>query len=164
MWQSISVNCLQPLSMCFIACEKGTYGDKCLGICGNCRHGSSCSNVNGSCTEGCEPGFIEALCKTRELFNFQRLNHYSIHTINTSLGVSTYSKLCFFSLIWSRHYYRWKAANVDLYSVIMSNEYDRCDTGHPLIWSSFRTPDTPRISISGVVCFNDLDYGQDSDA
>ena len=96
MWQSISVNCLQPLSMCFIACENGTYGEKCLSNCGNCRHGSSCSNVNGSCTDGCEPGFIEALCKTRELFNFQRLNHYSIHTINTSLGVSTYSKLCFF--------------------------------------------------------------------
>ena len=46
------------------ACENGTYGQECKGICGNCLEGNSCSHTNGTCLNGCETGYFGDLCKT----------------------------------------------------------------------------------------------------
>ena len=52
------------LHLFLIACENGTYGQECKGICGNCLEGNSCSHTNGTCLNGCETGYFGDLCKT----------------------------------------------------------------------------------------------------
>lgn len=49
----------------FIACERGTYGQKCNQNCGSCLHEDECFHVNGTCLTGCKPGFKGDLCKKR---------------------------------------------------------------------------------------------------
>ena len=74
-----------------------------------------------------------------------------------------------YSIIWRHNHYRWRAANVDLYSALMAIQmwgvfnvqHLYCYTGHPLImviskdlWHSYLLP----IFYSGAVitCFNDF--------
>ena len=52
------------LHLFLIACDEGTYGQECKGICGNCLEGNSCSHTNGTCLNGCETGYFGDLCKT----------------------------------------------------------------------------------------------------
>ena len=52
------------LLLLLIACDEGTYGQECKGICGNCLEGKSCSHTNGTCLNECETGYFGDLCKT----------------------------------------------------------------------------------------------------
>ena len=58
------------LHLFLIACENGTYGQECKGICGNCLEGNSCSHTNGTCLNGCETGYFGDLCKTGKYLNY----------------------------------------------------------------------------------------------
>ena len=67
------------LHLFLIACENGTYGQECKGICGNCLEGNSCSHTNGTCLNGCETGYFGDLCKTGKYLNNENfLFHFLI--------------------------------------------------------------------------------------
>lgn len=53
--------------ICFIlkACEHGSYGVDCKGICGQCRDINQCFHINGTCLTGCDVGYQGKYCKTR---------------------------------------------------------------------------------------------------
>ena len=57
------------LHLFLIACDDGTYGQECKGICGNCLEGNFCSHTNGTCLTGCETGYFGDLCKTGKYLN-----------------------------------------------------------------------------------------------
>lgn len=45
------------------ACEIGTYGADCAGLCGNCSGGEeNCNSTTGICTNGCVAGFEGEHC------------------------------------------------------------------------------------------------------
>ena len=59
---------LLDVHLFLVACDEGTYGQECKGICGNCLEGNSCSHTNGTCLHGCGTGYFGDLCKTGKYF------------------------------------------------------------------------------------------------
>lgn len=45
------------------ACETGTYGKHCTGVCGNCSGEWNCNHTTGICANGCIAGFKGESCK-----------------------------------------------------------------------------------------------------
>ena len=48
--------------ICWIVCDKHTYGLECKQVCGNCSNGETCHHVNGTCFHGCKEGVMGSKC------------------------------------------------------------------------------------------------------
>ena len=75
------------LNLFLIACDDGTYGQDCNGICGNCIEGNSCSHTNGTCLNGCDTGYFGDICKTGKYLNNKMFLFY--FSIEYALAICT---------------------------------------------------------------------------
>ena len=73
MFIECSVVMMLPCDFCqyvLIACDYGTYGQRCDKRCGYCLNKAYCFHTNGTCLNGCDPGYKGNLCNACMLILF----------------------------------------------------------------------------------------------
>lgn len=67
------------MKIIFTECDGGTFGARCINMCGKCAQNEHCHHINGSCMNGCDPGYYGTYCSkskscTNSSKNFQNKN------------------------------------------------------------------------------------------
>lgn len=99
------------MKLIFTECDGGTFGPRCINMCGQCAQNEHCHHINGSCLNGCDPGFYENQCIKSKL-----CTQYSKY-IHCKYLQETYM------LIYNK--YKWKHIHTIIYFVFLSV----CETG-----------------------------------